>query len=194
MKIIKGFLILIVSPNTPEIKVRLLLAVNIIKKSRNLLSFLTVSDSSDSDDDNAAVAYVRRNIRDRINFDVHDKYFVERFRLSAEFVDFLEVRLQDSLSYRSERNRFLTVRQQILICLRFLADNGFFHLTGDAHGVSKATVHRCVKRVVEAVNNILYNELVLWPNRNTLTALTQRYYEMAGKSVTYHVSYGYLKW
>ena len=50
----------------------------VVSKNK-LLNRYTMSDSSYSDD-NAAVVYVRRNIR-RINFDVHDKYLVERFDL-----------------------------------------------------------------------------------------------------------------
>ena len=46
-------------------------AVNVIKKSKNLLSFLIMSDSGDSDDDNADVVYECHNIHKRINFDVH---------------------------------------------------------------------------------------------------------------------------
>lgn len=139
-----------------------------------------MSDSSSSEEEDA-VPHQRRIIRERINFTMHDEYFRERFRLSMRIIDFLEARLHNILAYRSERNNYLTVRQQILISLRFLSDNGFFHLTGDAHGVSKSTVHRCVKRVVNAVNNNLFIELVSWPNRMTMDALTQSYYEMAGR-------------
>ena len=90
---------------------------------------------------------------------------MERVRLSPLLEEFLENHLVNNSQHESERNNRLTVRQRILVCLSFLADNGFFHLIGDAQGASKATVHRCVKRVVRAVNDALYNELVLWPNR-----------------------------
>ena len=136
--------------------------------------------SSDSDDENipAAAAAVRapRHVRQRINFEVHEAYFVERFRLSSQMIDYLEQRLE-----HAEQNNCLSVRQQLLLCFRFLADNGFFHLTGDAHGVSKATVHRCVKRVVSAMISVLYDELVQWPNRNKINSSMEKFYDMAGK-------------
>ena len=148
-----------------------------------------MSDSSDSEEEVLVFrARARRQVRPRINFELNEAYFIERFRLSEHLVDFLENRLTDSLRYDSQRNSSLSVRQQILVCLRFLADNGFFHLTGDAHGISKATVHRCVKRVVNAINDVIYSEVVIWPLQHRHMELTERYHQMAGKPIYMYVT------
>ena len=114
------------------------------------------SDSSEED------CQVERIYRERTNFDFDVSDFQERFRVSHHLLECLTNKLAENLIYDSERNMALTVKQQLLLTLRFLASNGFYNLTGDAHGIHKSTVCRTVKRVTRSINN-LYNEYVRFP-------------------------------
>ena len=120
----------------------------------------------------------RRNFRRRVNFCVtfpgtigHDIEFKEKFRLSTECVAFLENRLGQALQHSSLRNMALSPRQQLLLFLRFVGTNGYYHLVADAHGVSKATVCRVVRRVSGLVLNELENEYIRWPGNGIATAI-----------------------
>ena len=66
-----------------------------------------MSSSSSSDDENI-VAHAPRRIIERININFHEAYFLERFRLSPPFVEFLENRLANYLQHESDRNNRLT--------------------------------------------------------------------------------------
>lgn len=53
-----------------------------------------------------------------------------------------------------------------------------YHLGADAHGLSKATVHRCVKRVCELIPQTLLGEEVRWPTESVY-AIPQHFMRVA---------------
>ena len=144
-----------------------------------------MSDSDSSDDDIQDVHQpLPRVYRDRINFDQRsEKLFVERFRLASALIDVLEERLYEHLSFADNRNHALTCRQQILVSLRMLADNGFYHLNGDAHGVGKQTVCNTLRKFVRAVNEVLYDEVVRFPDIVNYHGLVQQFFEVQGGGI-----------
>ncbi|PAA78295.1 hypothetical protein BOX15_Mlig031326g1 [Macrostomum lignano] len=138
---------------------------------------------SDSEEEDALLneAYAVRIFKERINFQPHCIDFVEKFRLSSDQVeDLLEI-IGPALTHATVRQGSLTVREQLLSTLRFLACGSFYHAVGDAHGVSKATLCRTVRRVVTALNNRLFDELVRWPECNQKRAqIAQDFYRVGG--------------
>lgn len=123
-------------------------------------------DSSQSSIEDDVVIVENRHervYRTRINFDVTSPMHVERFRLHENMVDMLLENIADDLRHKFNRNHAFSEREQILLCLRFLSDNGFYHLTGDAHGVHKSSICRVVKKVVSCINEKMYPKYVTFP-------------------------------
>ena len=113
-----------------------------------------------------------RVFRPRINMD--ELYFVQRFRLTVNEVMHLVHTISIYLQHQTARNYALTPVQQVLIALRFFAEGSSLRVLGDAHGVSPATVHRCIYRVVEVVNTNYFNQIIQFPeNINNLPRLFQ---------------------
>jgi len=102
-----------------------------------------------------------RQFRERINMDVY--YFREKFRLTDDEANQVINRLLPLLSPSTQRNHALSTKQQILIAVRFLATGGHLRLIADAHGVSTASVSRCVHRVVETINDVYFQTSVQFP-------------------------------
>jgi len=120
----------------------------------------------DPDDEEAGNVRQRlpRVYRPRINFDLHPSQARERFRLTTDHVNFVTDRIGRFIEHETEKNCALTPAQQIMLSLRYLATDDNFRTIADAHGVSKATLSRALHRVVEAVNEHLYPEVVDWPS------------------------------
>jgi len=55
------------------------------------------------------------------------------------------------------------LQKQVLITLHFLGNGGQYHGLSDMHGVSTATICRCVHRVVNAIIAVMFNQIITWP-------------------------------
>lgn len=55
------------------------------------------------------------------------------------------------------------MKQQLAVALHWLGSGAQYHPVADMHSVSKATICRCVKAVVQCVNTHLLNVEVAWP-------------------------------
>ena len=106
---------------------------------------------------------------ERINMD--GCFFRERFRLNIEEFNYVLDALKPIICHPSLRNFALSPKQQILVTLRFLGTGGSLHLVGHAHGVSKATMSRCIHRVVTAINTCFFEDTIrFWyHSRQSLT-------------------------
>lgn len=137
---------------------------------------------SDSDLDVYVAVPVRRrrqrHFKPRINFDpAADWEFREKFRLTRQSVTLLENEISANIQHDTDRNMALSPRRQLLLFLRFAATDGFYHLVGDAHGVSKATVCRVVHRVADAVVGRI-DQYVRWPEN--LLQQAAKFRDLAG--------------
>ena len=132
-------------------------------------------NNSDSDSD-SDVERGERHFKERVNFELLENEVVERFRVNEDIIDFLLEAIGDQLQHNTNRNCALSSRQQILLCLRFLAGNSYYNLMGDAHGVHKSTVCRTIRSVVTAINATIYNNLVRFPENHT--AVHQQFFAM----------------
>ncbi|RXG71310.1 putative nuclease HARBI1 [Armadillidium vulgare] len=81
---------------------------------------------------------------------------------------------------QNKTNRFysLSAEQKLKIGLHWLGNGGQYHGIADMHGVSKMTVGRCVHEVVDAVNSVLFDTFVKWP-QNTFDII-QQFHAIAG--------------
>lgn len=110
------------------------------------------SSSLNSDDENIIIRR-RRIFRPRINNNFMAEYeYNERFRMKSVKLEYIVSRIGHCLVHRTNRNHALSTIQQIHLCLHFLGSGAQYHSIGDMHGVSKA------------INEILFAQLVKWPN------------------------------
>jgi hypothetical protein len=116
--------------------------------------------SSDDEEDRPRYPKV---YRPRINFDViNDNQFKEKFRLRKEEVQIVIERIGLYLLL-SEKNFALSPYQQLLVALHWMGNGGPFHGIADMHGISRSTVSRIVERVIHAIVDHLFQDVVRWP-------------------------------
>jgi hypothetical protein len=139
--------------------------------------------STSSSDDEAQDVRRPRVFKERINIE-HEIYPAEctsRFRLSTVDVDNLVNVLRESLHHPTKRNCALSEKQQVCVALRFLATGAPYSVIADAHGVSKATVSRCVTSVVDGVNTLMFHDLVAFPiEPEELRSIAVKFYREGG--------------
>lgn len=63
------------------------------------------------------------------------------------------------------------------LCLNLLGCGVQYYTIGDMYGVSKATVCRVVRKVTKAIYEVLFPQLIRWPN-NMITVV-KRYHNIA---------------
>ncbi|XP_013381198.1 putative nuclease HARBI1 [Lingula anatina] len=80
-----------------------------------------------------------------------EQELIERFRFSRNSILYLENLLHNQIAPETERNHSLSVREQLLIALRFFASGSFLQVVGDTVGPSKSTVSRVVRKVALAL-------------------------------------------
>lgn len=117
----------------------------------------------------------------RINFNwevLSDATFKEKFRISKTTAEYILNRIGGELQHPTARNFALNPQQQLLSALHWLGSGCQYHVCGDAHGISKATIHRCVHKVCSLLVRILLGEEVRWPTVNVQT-VPQRFMRVA---------------
>lgn len=100
---------------------------------------------------------------ERINFDLSASEFKERFRFSAAEVEAILLDIGAALKNTRQTQNGLQPHHRFLVALRFYATGDFCYSVGDAHGISKASVHNCVQRVTTVIINTYFQEVVSWP-------------------------------
>lgn len=113
----------------------------------------------------------------RINYHLHESVFRQSFRVDREVVIQLESLLGRFL-VDTQRNNALTPRQQILSGLHFLGNGAQYHVNGQIHGISKATVLRCVHRLCRLISLHIMPLYIRWPTNCAL--IEQRFFDLAG--------------
>nr|CAI5832608.1 unnamed protein product [Callosobruchus analis] len=121
--------------------------------------------SSSSEDDNEEIIQIRKRVfRPRINCVFRSVFeFNERFRMSSIQMEQLRMDIGHMLLPPTDRSHALSTKMQLCIALHWLGNGGQYHVIADTHGVSKASVCRCVRNVVHAVNQIKFPQCVNWP-------------------------------
>ena len=111
--------------------------------------------------------------------ELSDKEMASRYRFTNYGIDCLEELLQDQLERPTNRNKALTVRQMLLLTLRYLASGAFFSLIGDSMGYHRCTVSRVVLLVVEAVCAHIHT-FIVWPDAREKSISMSEFYKVAG--------------
>lgn len=118
-----------------------------------------------------------RLIHRRINYHLHQMVFRQSFRIDKEVFIQLE-NLIGRYLVNTRRNNALTPRQQILTALHFMGNGCQYHVNGQVHGISKATVFRCVRRICYLVCHYMMPLFIRWPTNDAM--IERRFFELAG--------------
>lgn len=125
---------------------------------RNYLRLVFLAEEIEDDD----APRLQRVIHPRINYTLHAGIFRQSFRVDVEVAEQVEHLIGRYLT-NSMLNNALTPRQQILTALHFLGNDAAYHVNGQAHGVSKSTVFRCIHRVCSLITLHIMPLFVRWP-------------------------------
>lgn len=115
-------------------------------------------DMRDNDDNPPRFA---RQFRKRQYFELED--FHARFRLSREQTEWLMQRIGDGLNSQTQRSQPLSVPDKTLIALRYFASGSLYSVLADANGPSKTSVCRAIVSVAKAINTVLFQESICFP-------------------------------
>jgi hypothetical protein len=127
---------------------------------------------SSSDDSDSEQPKVKKVYRERINFrNLTDFCFKEKFRLSTEEIEYVLEKVGSKLVHKTNKNKALTPEQQLLTALHWMGNGGQYHGVADMHGITKATVCRSLKSVVNVIVSGLFQETVQWPTNTENIAL-----------------------
>lgn len=121
---------------------------------------------------NQEVQRKKKVYRDRINFDYFlASDFIQRFRISTSAAERVLHFIGARLKHKTELNKALSPKQQLLVALHFFGTGSQYHAVSDMHGVHKSTVCRAVNSVSKAIIHELFQTYVRWPsNRNYIQA------------------------
>ncbi|XP_052768026.1 putative nuclease HARBI1 [Mya arenaria] len=103
----------------------------------------------------------------------------ERYRFTNDVVAFLKDILNDDIKRETHRNRALSVRQMVLITLRFLATGAFFNVVVDSMGYHKSTVSRVVTHVTEIICKSM-KRFIVWHSDEEKNRVKSGFFTSAG--------------
>ena len=105
--------------------------------------------------------FTKRLFRDRTNpLDfLSDQQIIRNYRFDREGIYSLSDELWEDFEKSTKRSRSLPVSLQIVIALRYYASGSHMNVVGDAHGVSKMSVSRCINIVSKCIANNIKNYL-----------------------------------
>ncbi|XP_063399771.1 putative nuclease HARBI1 [Mytilus trossulus] len=115
--------------------------------------------------------------KEELTLDYTDTELRARYRFGREGISFLSDLVRDRLTRQTNRNHALSVEQQTMVTLRFLASGSFLQVIGDTLGLDKSTVSRVVDSVLDALCE-KRNEFIQWPTN--LNQTKAEFYEFAG--------------
>lgn len=103
------------------------------------------------------------------NCHFNDKDWIETFRMTkATFLwlcDQLREKLVPNLNQIGTRKP-VSVEKQLSVCLYFLSSCCEYRIVGNNFGIHKATVWKCIHRVIDAINTELMSLWIIMPDNN----------------------------
>ncbi|XP_053186639.1 uncharacterized protein LOC128369588 [Scomber japonicus] len=98
-----------------------------------------------------------------------DEQWVQNFRMSKETFAYLCQRVQPALEKQDTNYRLcVPLQQRVAIAVWKLATNADYRSVAQLFGVSRSTACKCLKAFCSAVEDILWPEVIQFPNADTL--------------------------
>ncbi|KAJ8912867.1 hypothetical protein NQ315_007999 [Exocentrus adspersus] len=106
--------------------------------------------------------------------------FFCRFRLSKHTVETIVDDIQETISYPTQRNDFLSPTNQLLLMLMFYASGSFLSVAGDfCGGVHKSTASKTIKRVSAAIAALRPRYIFMPSTPEEIRECRQKFYNIA---------------
>ena len=127
--------------------------------------------------------FIHRNIKDRSTplEDYEDHEIYDRYRFRPQKIYLLCQILEPTLKHATKRSKSLTVLQQVLIALNFLATGSFYVTLGDIAGVSKQTVMRAISDFCVGIIGSLSHTIRFPTDREILLSTMEKFGNIAGE-------------
>ena len=122
------------------------------------------------------VGSMSRNFHNRRNFDDAIDW-EQRYRLQSSSVSYILERIGPHLEMEN-RLGSLSPKQQLLTTLHFYSSNAFYHVMRDSHGPSESTVCQAIRRVTNALNTAMFDDVIGWPS--SCDNLAQKFFNVGG--------------
>ena len=106
-----------------------------------------------------------------------DSEIQSRYRFSTNGINFLCNLLEEELERPTKRGHAMSVEDQILVTLRYLATGNFLQVIGDTMGYDKSCVSRTIDRVVGALMDA-FQDFVVWPSEEEKKKIKRKFFEM----------------
>ncbi|XP_052082587.1 putative nuclease HARBI1 isoform X2 [Mytilus californianus] len=101
-------------------------------------------------------------LKDDLSLNLSNDELRERYRFGREGIMFISNLVSNDVSRKTKRNHALTVPQQVMVTMRFLATGSFLQVVGDTIGLHKGTVSRIVSDVLNSLCD-KRDEFIKWP-------------------------------
>ena len=122
----------------------------------------------------------RREYKERKTY-IHltPREFRERYRFSETGVNYICNEIKDIIKNDTERSHALSVKEKVLITLRYFASGSYMQAVGDTLGRDKGTVSRAVEQVTDALCAIKDSH-IKWPDNEMQSVSKSAFYRVAG--------------
>lgn len=118
-----------------------------------------------------------RNSAVFVDFNLTDRECRERYRFAQQGINYLCGLLREPLQNQTLRSHALTVREKLLMTLRFLATGNYMQTVGDTLGRDKATVSHTLSAVIDALCD-LRGQYIVWPD--DVSENKRQFYRISG--------------
>lgn len=123
---------------------------------------------------------VREYKNNSLYTDLNDNEIHARYRFSSDGINFITDLLFDKLNRKTNRSHAMSVKEQVMVALRYYASGSFMQVVGDTVGRDKSTVSRTIEEVTDALCSIK-NDFIEWPVLREIKDMKkQGFYKLAG--------------
>jgi hypothetical protein len=123
-----------------------------------------ISYTSSDDSDRKEELRKPKVYKERINYDnLQPAAFKEKFRVRPTEAELILTEIGRRIQHKTSKNHALSPAQQLLTALHWMGNGSQYHAAADMHNLHKSTVCRTLKRVVNAIVDVMFQKYVAWP-------------------------------
>ncbi|XP_011174849.3 protein ALP1-like isoform X2 [Solenopsis invicta] len=113
-----------------------------------------------------------------VNCHYTEKEWIESFRMSKEsfieLCDMLRDELEPEPQFLMPREP-ISVEKQVAVALYKLASTAEYRVIGNAMGIHKSSVKKCLYRVIKAINKVMLQNYINMPNENEANLIASNF-------------------
>lgn len=109
----------------------------------------------------------------------NDDEFLERYRLPKDCVRSIINLLAIDISSTTNWNNAVTVEDQVLVTLRYMATGSILQAVGDFHGIHKSTTSKIIKKVIRALARMGQQNIRMPATAAEINSTVQEFYQIS---------------